>query len=503
MKNWKKLMVIGLLAAQVSSVYADTEKTKITTKSKNGYSLDFDTQKYMIKTVNVDGKEMKYRAFENIVYVSNPVDTKYQIMNFYVPELYYVGKKIGKYSAETAPIFFPNTIGGYMPAEPGTIGKSPFGSQQVNAATIALSKGYVVAQPGARGRTTKDENGKYTGKAPSCIVDLKAAVSYLHYNDKVMLGDAEKIISNGTSAGGALSVLLGATGDNKDYKPYLKTLGAADARDDIFAVSAYCPITNLDNADMAYEWLFNGVYNYKKLQMNGMIDFNQKRTFVEGTMSQEQIKLSKELSAMFPEYINSLKLTKDDGTILNMNADGSGSFKEYLKSYLIASAQKALNSGTDLSDLKWVTVKDKTVTDIDFSSYVNYIGRMKLTPAFDGVDLSSGENDLFGTADIQAQHFTKFSKNSSTVNGSMADANLIKIMNPMNYIGDKHTKVSKYWRIRHGGADRDTSLAIPVIVATTLKNRGFNVDFAVPWNVPHSGDYDLEELFSWMDRVCK
>ena len=63
--------------------------------------------------------------------------------------------------------------------------------------------------------------------------------------------------------------------------------------------------------------------------------------------------------------------------------------------------------------------------------------------------------------------------------------------------------MSKYWRIRHGGADRDTSLAIPVIVATTLKNRGFNVDCAVPWNVPHSGDYDLEELFSWMDRVCK
>ena len=135
---------------------------------------------------------------------------------------------------------------------------------------------------------------------------------------------------------------------------------------------------------------------------------------------------------MFPVYINRLKLTKVDGTTLSMNTDVSENFKEYMKSYLIPSAQKALISGTDLSDLKWVTVKDKIVTDIDFTSYVNYIGRMKLTPAFDRVDLSSGENDLFGTADIQAQHFTKFSKNSSTVNSSMADANLIKIMNPMN-----------------------------------------------------------------------
>ena len=31
----------------------------------------------------------------------------------------------------------------------------------------------------------------------------------------------------------------------------LKEAGAADARDDIYAVSACCPITNLDHADAA------------------------------------------------------------------------------------------------------------------------------------------------------------------------------------------------------------------------------------------------------------
>ena len=51
---------------------------------------------------------------------------------------------------------------------------------------VALSKGYVVASPGARGRT------ELTGKAPAAIVDLKAAVRYLKANDKVMPGDAEK-----------------------------------------------------------------------------------------------------------------------------------------------------------------------------------------------------------------------------------------------------------------------------------------------------------------------
>jgi hypothetical protein len=128
------------------------------------------------------------------------------------------------------------------------------GDSQQSAVLVALSKGYVVASAGTRGRTTKNANGTFTGKSPAALIDLKAAIRYLKFNDSVMPGDANKIISNGTSAGGAMSTLIGATGNNPDYEPYLKALGAAKATDDIFAVSAYCPITNLDHADIAYEW---------------------------------------------------------------------------------------------------------------------------------------------------------------------------------------------------------------------------------------------------------
>lgn len=41
------------------------------------------------------------------------------------------------------------------------------------------------------------------------------------------------IITNGTSAGGALSALAGATGNAKEYEPYLKAIGAAEEKDDI------------------------------------------------------------------------------------------------------------------------------------------------------------------------------------------------------------------------------------------------------------------------------
>ena len=60
---------------------------------------------------------------------------------------------------------------------------------------------------------------------------------------------------------------------------------------------------------------------------------------------------------------------------------------------------------------------------------------------------------------------------------------------------------TKYWRIRHGTKDRDTSLAVPVMLATKLQNNGYSVDFAMPWERPHSGDYDLDELFAWVDGI--
>lgn len=32
---------------------------------------------------------------------------------------------------------------------------------------------------------------------------------------------------------------------------------------------------------------------------------------------------------------------------------------------------------------------------------------------------------------------------------------------------------------------------------------GTDVDIYYPWNTVHSGDYDLDELFLWVDDICK
>lgn len=456
--------------------------------------LTFEASKYEVQSQEFNGKTIKVRAYERIVYVANPVDLTHQILNIYIPEEYFNGGSINGYTAETAPIFFPNRVGGYMPAVPATFvvpeqrGGFPYNNKTV---LTALSKGYIVASAGARGRTNKNEKGESTGKAPAGIVDLKAAIRYLKFNDKLMAGNANKIISNGTSAGGAMSTLLGATGNHADYEPFLKALGAANATDDIFAVSAYCPIINLENADMAYEWQLNKIHSFNFRGKSGVLDA-------------ESMKVSDDLKAAFPNYLNSLNLKNEAGKKLTLDAEGNGNFKELVKSYIVASAQKALTSGTDLSKINAIEIKDGKVVSVDFDAYMVYLERMKTPPAFDALDNKSFENNLFGTNTIENRHFTEYAQaHSKDPNAKMADAQQIKMMNPMNYIGAKEPKTAKNWRVRHGAKDKDTGFAVSIILATTLQNKGFKVDFALPWGVPHSGDYDLEELFVWMDKICK
>lgn len=479
-----------------------TTSCQSVSKLKEKSALAFDADKYELQTLIQDGKTFRVRAYENIIYVENPVDTTYQKMNIYIPAEYFEGKSIEGFTVETAPIFFPNQVGGYMPAQAGTAKsdekRPPMGNmpEKVNTIAVALSKGYVVASAGARGRTNAN------GKAPAVIVDLKAAVRYLKFNDQNMPGDAQKIVSNGTSAGGAVSALLGATGASEDYEPYLKQLGAAQASDAIFAVSAYCPITNLDNADMAYEWQFQKVIDYKKIDVS-MLDYKVERKETAGKLDNAQQKVSSDLVKLFPAYLNGLNLKDRNGQTLTLDENGNGNFKDLVKKYVIASAQQAQKESKDMTSYTFLKVENGTITDLDFDAYVAYMERQKTPPAFDALDLSAGENQEFGDETTDKKHFTQYAYEHSTVQGAMADTQIVRMMNPMYYIGKENVATSKHWRIRHGSKDKDTGLAVSVILTTLLENHGYTVDFALPWDKPHSGDYDLDELFAWIKQVTK
>ncbi|TAE23006.1 MAG: alpha/beta hydrolase [Cytophagales bacterium] len=452
--------------------------------------LRFDPNRKSIEATLtfLDGKTVKYRAYEMVYYVTNITDSAYQYLNVYIPESAYA-------STSKAPIFLRTYVGGYFASKAQ-------GPSATDASGRALREGYVLVIPGARGwnaKVTKPDGATaFTGKAPAAIVDLKAAVRYLRYNDKIMQGDAERIITDGTSAGGAMSSLLGATGNHPAYDPYLKAAGAANTRDDVFATVAFCPIIDLEHSDMAYEWLYSGTNSGVR------------------KLSAEQAAVSGELAALFPAYQASLELKKPDRTPLTAD-----NYRDYLKTFLMQSAQRARDAGFDIPANIGVKLNPgfrggpgEFVVDLDLDTYLAYVvGKtpLKSPPAFDKMGvlepMATPENQVFGDATGKPANYTDYSiskgtqNTAATVDKALQDR--VLLMNPMPFIGDPKAIIARNWYIRHGANDRDTGFQIPLNLYTKLVNKGYTVDFALPWNRGHSGDYNLDEVFAWIGFVLK
>ena len=478
----------GSVVIEEKDILSQPMEPPLQADASSKISLAFDVKNYESMSTTVDNKEIKYRAFEYIPYVANPIDIDQQYMNIYVPEEYFNNGTVNGYNTQTAPIFMPNAVGGYMPSQAMT---PKVENGKPNSVVYALSRGYVVASPATRGRTNKASDGNFIGKAPAVIVDLQAATAYLHANDSTMPGNANRIITNGTSAGGAVSLLQGAAGNSSDFQPYLQALGAATAATNVYAVSAYAPITNLDAADMAYEWSYNGITSSNKV-----------------SMSPDDVAYSNLLNEHFPDYVNNLQLHDSVGRVLKLDKNGNGTFKNYVKEFIVAAANKAQAKGSDLSKHTYLVRDNKTGTikDINWEAYNRFVSRSKAPGAFDSRSNDSGENNLFGTSTTDNNHFTITAALHDTTSNPEAyvqNAKVVTMMNPMNYLGSPAATNAQFYRIRYGTADSNTSVAIPLIVGTRAQNLGYKVDMATPFDVNHSGDYDLDELFNWMDNIVK
>ncbi|MGI6231217.1 MAG: subtype B tannase [Tractidigestivibacter sp.] len=489
-------------------------------------ALTISANDFKPMTFSLDGRTLRIRALLNHPYCARPLDP-IQRINIYAPEEYFVGGSVSGYTSHTAPVFVPSTVGGYLPGPAATPGPGRFSA--TNSVFEALAHGYVVAGIGVRGRTSGEASseffegsttesattatGRLVGRAPAFIVDLKAGIRFLRHNREAIPGSLERIVTNGTSAGGAHSALAGTSGDVDLYDSELERIDAImDESDAVFAASCYCPIHNLEHADAAYEWQFRGIadchFTHFRKRDGKVVKLSD-----DSVLTPRQMAISEELADAFPAYVNSLGLTDESGAALTLAQDGTGAFLDYLTGLLCASAQRELDTrdsetrlaalmteGANVDRQSCLSIENGQVTGLDWPAFVRSITRMKPCPAFDGLDLGTPENQEFGDERVYARHFTAFSQEHSTVDAELADPKIVRMMNPLSFVDSPGC--AQHFRIRHGSHDRDTSLSIPAILALKLMDAGKDVDFALPWGLPHSGDYDLADLFAWIDRLC-
>lgn len=520
----------GVAAVGGIALTAQASGVKKNSGASSG-TLVFDKDDYTELTETIadaagTAHSVTYHFYKPRDYVTNPGDDTHQSLVVSVP-VTIDGKAV---DASNAPIVLANAVGAYMPSsvakatgvgqaalEMGNIGGgtgggapsgmpsgAPSGSPgggpgggtggvngKVNLAKLALVAGYVAVEPGTRGRSLTASDGTYFGTAPAVIVDLKAAVRYVKSNKGRIPGNTNRIVSTGTSAGGAVSALLGASGDSKIYDKYLKEAGAADASDSVFATATWCPITDLEHADSAYEWNWGSNVAARTGQV------------VDQTVS-------KALQAQFAEYQASLKLR-------GLNRYGALTARNYdeylLKTYLQPSATKYLAALSDAERttylanntfITWSGGKAK----FTWEDYLTHVGaRKKTTPAFDAFDLSAGENNEFGTGTTAARHFTAYSlKNDTTgVTGKRLNSDipeLLHLMNPMYHLVEKHNpNRSKHWWIRLGTNDTDTSHVIAANLAAAVDNLGDDVNHSYYWDQGHASNIDPGDFITWVAKV--
>ena len=270
----------------------------------------------------IDSAAWQYNADDDvyyqigIAYCENPADSAYETLAVFVPGAYMDAQDNGDgtytcslsadgtvngYTAATAPIVMPINTPGYS---------AQAALSDYTDVTDYTDAGFVYVHAGCRGRDAG---------APAGVTDLKAAVRYIRYSDETVPGDAESIFTFGMSGGGAQSAVMGASGDSALYEPYLEAIGAVQGVSDaVLGSMCWCPITNLDTADEAYEWMMGTT---------------------RSNLSEEEQAISDALAEAFADYINNAGIKDENGNVLTLekSEDGiyqAGSYYLYMKSVI-------------------------------------------------------------------------------------------------------------------------------------------------------------------------
>ncbi|WP_031548809.1 hypothetical protein [Oribacterium sp. FC2011] len=481
-------------------------------------------------------------VYQGVYINSNITNTEYQTMAIYVPKDYMKTDsdgnvtginheaKIGNYTADTAPVVYLNEMGGWRSSSPKA------------ADTSFLDEGMIYVSAGGRSRDAVDENGNITGKSPTQMVDLKSGLIELRANTDVIPGDMTKIISTGTSGGGQMSSILGASGNMAVYYPYMYEAGVlgvtknADGNyssvfdDSVYAAQLYCPIADLENADIAYAWWWVNLADKGGIYNGSITDFEKRLQELE--------------AEAFVEYINGLNLRDSKGNALTLTGLREGSYYDAI----LQNISDALNAAVTNGDINpdeayknysdWLTKNDDEtwqVTDLDgFMIGTGLVNkRNKAIPGFDTMD-KSAEGDAFGTDTDQVVHFSKSvaqilsdnyeelsslkgfdkeavddyidevlnSEKSALIEEQTNLLNATEILLANN--GHNAANFAHYWRDRSGTADQHTSFSVGYNILLAAQLRGATVDYHLVWDMQHGNNEGTSTgtMIDWIKEIC-
>ena len=251
-----------------------------------------------------------------------------------------------------------------------------------NTSANALNRGYIVVTGGARsyGSNTNDLTNV---KSPATMADYKAALRFLRANMgpdmAIKVGNPDLVFVTGTSGGGAMSNILGASGNSPDYfaamyeigtlglqwnssTPYgiatlaQKTNGAnwkSTLSDAYMGVAAWCPMDDFSMGEQAMAWFFAE----KRWEQSSA-----------AAKTPALMNATNRLALEFIEYANGLALKDENGMPLTAtytvkpNPDEGGLAGG---SFLDATA-RLLEKGVERAITNWATGKQ---TDYDAASF--------------------------------------------------------------------------------------------------------------------------------------
>ncbi|MCD8121293.1 MAG: hypothetical protein LUE65_03500 [Clostridiales bacterium] len=565
---------IQLAGGGFCSMAAETEEVTTTETGSIGLNASIDlaallaSGKYTLKKAEQSYLTVECYEIEKVQYTTTVVDDSIQYMNIWIPKEYVNADgsfnweaQVNGYTASTAPVIFRNNCSGWMSSSADNDSENSIGLNDY------MTNGFVFVSCGARSRDANDGGAEGShrnwGKAPTPVVDLKAGIRFLRANAGVIPGDTNHIISIGGSGAGEMSTTLGATGNMDDYYPYLYEAGAAGISHDestgaytstisdaVYACMAYYPITDIDNADIAYAWMRMNTGETDAVTMTG--EYVQFTDF--------QLALQQDEAYAFVDYLNSLNLVDMNGNALQLTGVRSGSYydailnniSDALNAYLASMSEgeaaeyAARLTATNTDERTWIIQKeDGSYAVVDLDGFMMNNGnegdpstigqvflRNKDIPGFDTLNLNA-ENNAFGYGDQVAVHYSttvakvledNYDKYltlmtdeekaevdlyiEQALHGEQAEfleyqTYLMDAMEIMYKIkaGQETAEIAQHWRIRSGTSDQHTSFSIGYNTALAARANGIDIDYHLVWAMIHGGELEGTSTGTFVDWV--